>query len=111
MHDYDLLRKGDGGSFYKIEISSEGKARCQFHGSSGDAGMVFGPNLANGQWHTITCTKTGTKISGKADGASASRGAHVGTISNGVSLSLGGKASGSQDLYQGLMSEVKITIG
>ena len=111
VHDYDLLRKGDGGSFYKIEIASDGRARCQFHGSSGDAGMVFGPNLANGQWHTITCTKTASRISGKADNASASRGAHVGSISNSVPLSFGGKSSGSQDLYQGSMAEVKITIG
>ena len=111
VHDYDLVRKGDGGSFYKIEITSAGKARCQFHGSSGDQGIVFGPNLANGQWHTITCSKSGSRISGTADGASGSAGAHIGSISNGVPLSLGGKSSGSQDLYQGLMAEVKIVIG
>jgi Concanavalin A-like lectin/glucanases superfamily len=109
--DYDLLRKGDGNSFYKIEISEQGKARCQFHGSSGDAGLVFGPDLSNGQWHTITCSKTGTRISGTVDGKGSSRGAHVGSISNNSPLSFGGKASGSQDLYQGLMSEVKITVG
>ncbi len=110
VHDYDLVRKGSS-SYYKIEITEQGKARCQFHGSNGDAGLVVGPNLADGKWHTISCTKTSTKISGKADGASASHGAHVGSISNGVALSLGGKASGTQDLYQGFMDEVKITIG
>jgi hypothetical protein len=111
VHDYDLVRKGGNGNYYKIEITDQGKARCQFHGSSGEAGIAFGPNLADGQWHTITCTKTGSRISGQADGASSSRGAHIGSISNNVPLSLGGKSSGSQDLYQGLMDEVKITIG
>ena len=111
VHDYDLLRKGGDGNLYKIEITSQGKARCQFHGSNNDAGLVFGPDLSNGQWHTITCTKTGTKISGHVDGVSASRGAHVGSISNGIALSFGGKSSGTQDLYQGLMDEVRITVG
>jgi hypothetical protein len=110
VHDYDLVRKGSS-SYYKIEITEQGRARCQFHGSSGEAGLVVGPNLADGKWHTISCTKTSSNISGKADGASASHGAHVGSISNGVALSLGGKASGTQDLYQGFMDEVKITIG
>jgi hypothetical protein len=110
VHDYDLVRKGDS-IFYKIEITLAGRARCQFHGSSHDGGIVFGPDLSNGQWHTITCTKTATKISGSVDGKSASRSVQIGSISNGVALSLGGKASGTQDLYQGQMDEVKITIG
>ena len=111
VHDYDLVRKGGNGSFYKIEIANNGRARCQFHGSSGGQGMVFGPDLSNGQWHTIECTKTGSRIEGKVDGHPASRSAHIGSISNGTALSFGGKASGSQDLYQGLLDEIRIVIG
>ncbi len=111
VHDYDLVRKGDSSTFYKIEITLEGRARCQFHGSSRDGGLVFGPDLSDGQWHTITCTKTSSKIAGSVDGRSASRSVQIGSISNGVSLSLGGKSSGTQDLYLGSMDEVKITIG
>jgi hypothetical protein len=111
VHDYDVVRKGGNGNYYKIEIANTGRARCQFHGTSGGQGLVLGPDLSNGQWHTIQCTKTGSRIEGKVDGHSASRGAHIGNISNGTALSLGGKASGTQDLYQGLMDEVRITIG
>ncbi len=111
VHDYDLVRKGSNGTYYKIEITDAGRARCQFHGTSGGLGIVFGPDLSNDQWHTITCTKTGSKISGRVDSSSGSRSANIGNISNGIVLSLGGKASGSQDLYQGLMDEVVIVIG
>ena len=111
VHDYDVVRKGGDGSYYKIEITNTGRARCQFHGTSGGQGLVLGGDLSNGQWHTIECTKTGSRIEGKVDGHSASHSAHIGSISNGTALSFGGKASGSQDLYQGQMAEVKITIG
>lgn len=111
VHDYDVVRKGGNGNYYKIEIANSGRARCQFHGTSGGQGIVFGPDLSNGQWHTITCTKSGSRISGKVDSASASHSAHIGNISNGTALSFGGKASGSADMYQGQMAEVKIVIG
>ena len=111
IHDYDLVRKGGSGALYKIEISSTGKARCQFHGSKRSAGIVFGPDLSDGQWHTITCRKTATSISGTVGKASAMRHAVIGSISNRVALSLGGKSSGTQDLYRGLMNEVRIAIG
>ena len=111
VHDYDLVRKGALGTFYKIEISLQGKARCQFHGSANGAGIVFGPDLSNGQWHTIICRKTATSISGTVGAASATKQVAVGSISNGVALSLGGKSSGTQDLYKGLMDEVQVAIG
>ena len=87
------------------------EARCQFHGSAHDAGIVFGPDLSDGQWHTITCRKTANSISGTVGSAFAAKHVVVGSISNGVALSLGGKSSGTQDLYEGLMDEVRVTIG
>jgi len=109
--DYDLLRKGKS-VYYKIEIASSGQARCQFHGSAGGSGLVFGPNLADGRWHTIMCTKTATSISGIVDGTSTkSKTVTIGSITNTVALSLGGKAEGNQDLYPGVMDEVSIAFG
>lgn len=109
--DYDLMRKGTS-NYYKVEIVGNGRARCQFHGTRSGAGLVFGPVLADGRWHTISCTKTATLIRGTVDGtASATKNVAVGTITNSVPLSLGGKADGTQDLYNGSMDEVSITIG
>lgn len=109
--DYDLLRKGKS-IYYKIEIATSGQARCQFHGSTGGSGLVFGPNLADGRWHTIMCTKTATGITGIVDGASTkSKTVRIGSITNTVALSLGGKAEGNQDLYPGVMDEVSIALG
>jgi hypothetical protein len=111
VHDYDIVRKGAMGTFYKIEIALSGRARCQFHGTAGAQGIVFGPDLSDGQWHTITCTKSAATISGSVDSSSASRAANIGSISNGTALSFGGKARGTQDLYLGDMADVKIVIG
>lgn len=120
VHDYDIVRKGALRTFYKIEITLTGRARCQFHGTTGRQGIVFGPDLSNGRWHTITCRKTGSGVNGRVrtsliDGrvrtASAFRWARIGSISNDTALSLGGKAWGMQDVYRGSMGGVKIAIG
>jgi hypothetical protein len=109
--DYDLLRKGKG-IYYKIEIATSGQARCQFHGSTSSSGMVFGPNLADGHWHTITCTKTSTGITGVVDGTyTKTKTVTIGSITNTVALSLGGKAEGNEDQYLGVMDEVNIAVG
>jgi Concanavalin A-like lectin/glucanases superfamily len=109
--DYDVVRKGTDGSLYKIEISLQGRARCSFHGSKNAGGLEFGPDLSDGQWHTITCRKTATSVSGTVGSASKSQHVVIGSISNGVALALSGKSSGTQDLYKGLMNEVRITVG
>jgi hypothetical protein len=109
--DYDLLRKGKS-IYYKIEIATSGQARCQFHGATGNSGLVFGPNLADGLWHTIVCTKTSTGISGLIDGTvTKSKTVTIGSITNTVALSLGGKAEGNQDQYLGVMDEVSVAVG
>jgi hypothetical protein len=109
--DYDLLRKGKS-IYYKIEIATSGQARCQFHGSTDGRGLVFGPNLADGRWHTITCMKTSTGITGVVDGTyTKSKTVTIGSITNTVALSLGGKAEGNEDQYRGVMDEVNIAVG
>jgi hypothetical protein len=109
--DYDLVRKGTS-NYYKVEITDTGKTRCQFHGTTNGAGVVFGPNLADGAWHTIVCTKTATSITGVVDGTfTKTKNITIGSITNSVALSLGCKSSGNDDLYRGLMDEVSITVG
>ena len=46
-----------------------GRAFCQFRGSAGMVTISNGPNLANNQWHRITCTRTGNTVVLTVDGA------------------------------------------
>ena len=108
--DYDLIRKG-GAQIYKIEIFRSGRAHCRFTGTTGTKGITFGPNLADGNWHTIICTKTSSSIQITVDGVSESSAVSIGSISNTVALALGGKANGHGDWYNGAMDEVSIAIG
>jgi hypothetical protein len=114
--DYDLLRKGlssTAGGDYKMEIlrkdsGASGKASCHFTGSSSAATKTAGPNLADGNWHTIACTKTANAIRLTVDGASYSKSVSVGSISNSATLTVGAKSSGG-DWFNGLMDEVSVT--
>lgn len=108
--DYDLVRKQTGTATYKMEILGTGRAYCQFRGTNGPLGITRGPNLADNAWHTIICKKTSSSITLTVDGTSFIRSGSVGSISNTISLVLGGKPT-SGDWYQGLMDEVKIVIG
>jgi Concanavalin A-like lectin/glucanases superfamily len=107
--DYDLVRKGSG--IYKMEIMGSGQGYCKFAGSGGSASIKAGPNVTDGQWHTISCRKTSSRITLTVDGNSWSKSANVGSISSGATLVLSGKPNGSGDRYKGVMDEVSIAIG
>ena len=109
--DYDVVRKGKGSQYYKIEILGSGKAFCSFHGSSNNGSVTISPVLDDGKWHTITCKKTSGSVSGTVDGKTTSKNVTIGSISNSASLVFSGKASGSGDFYNGLMDEVSISVG
>jgi hypothetical protein len=75
--DYDLVRKGlssSAGGEYKAEIlprknNTRAKALCLFKDSANTVGQIVnGPNLADGAWHTVGCTKTSTSVQLKVDG-------------------------------------------
>jgi hypothetical protein len=118
--DYDLLRKGlsstDGGS-YKVEILKKQRgsiaiASCHFIGSAGRAGVGIKQNLADGNWHSITCTKTSASIAITVDGTTKVKSVTIGSIANTMPVWLGAKFKGStaQDVYEGLMDEVSIQL-
>ncbi len=87
---YDLLRKGfkaAKGGFFKLEALARqqhqaAQARCLFAGSTGAAKVVDGPNLADGVWHTIVCTKTPRTVNLTVDGQTFTKQGSVGAISN-----------------------------
>jgi len=117
--DYDLLRKGlssTNGGYYKVELypnSSNTKARalCQAKGSSGGAKLVGSTNLADGNFHVITCAKTANAFNLYVDGAlKASKSGALGSIANKVALTVGAKHTGG-DWYEGFMDEATLSIG
>lgn len=108
--DYDLVRKQTAGARYKAEILLTGKAYCTFKGTGGTLSLSRGPDLSDDRWHTIVCKKTPNQIILTVDGTSFTRSGSVGSISNGISVVLGGKPTAG-DWYKGVMDEVKIVIG
>jgi hypothetical protein len=109
--DYDLIRKKKASQVYKMEILGTGTGYCQFKGTTASAAVKGGPNIVDGQWHTISCTKTPTKVTLTVDGVLvATKVRAAGSISPPIALYLGQQPNGS-DAYTGLMDEVSITIG
>ncbi|SDY99528.1 Concanavalin A-like lectin/glucanases superfamily protein [Modestobacter sp. DSM 44400] len=112
--DYDLLRVGLGstsGGSYKVEILINGRAYCNFRGSSGEVSLSAGPNLADNRWHSITCRRSGSTVTLTVDGSSWSKSGSTGTISNNSTLYIGAKDGGGADQYTGLMDYVRIAKG
>jgi hypothetical protein len=116
--DYDLIRKGVSsttGGEWKIEIfpgnNLTSPAYCLFKDTNKNVANIRGTkNLADGNWHTITCAKTSTSIKLTVDGATQSKAASLGSISNSDPLGIGQKPGGG-DQYVGDMDEVSITSG
>jgi hypothetical protein len=119
-HDYDLVRKGlgstDGGD-YKMEILSSGRVLCLFQGLNGTVTRRAGlnqPLVADGEWHTIQCENTGTKIIVHVDNLTWERNGSPGSISNTADLTVGAKMVSTRaknDWYNGEMDEVSVSIG
>jgi hypothetical protein len=110
--DYDLVKKGSYGSSggeYKVEVLKNGKAQCAFKGSSNYAAVSGGPNLANGHWFTVRCTKTSSSVILKVSGSVYSRSISVGSIANSSPVGIGG-APGS-DFTDGRLDEVALIHG
>lgn len=116
---YDVLRKGLSSTksgFYKIEIkNSNGKAlaRCVSKSIRGDGSTVSAAiqgttNLADGQQHVVSCTKTPTGITLYVDSLTPltkTIAGGLGSVSNDAALALGAKAESTVktgfDWFQG----------
>jgi Concanavalin A-like lectin/glucanases superfamily len=116
--DYDVMRKGtasDSAEFYKLEIRSDNRAVCRFVGSkTSSSGLLIhtGPRLNDGQWHSLTCKKTSSRIKLIVDGTTYAKTGTVGSISNSGPLTLGAKpGSPFTDYYKGDLDEVSVSIG
>ena len=111
--DRDLIRKGyfdKPGGEYKMELQNTGQASCGFEGSTRYAQLIAGPtNLANGAWHTVTCTKTSTAIRLTVDGQTFTKSVRIGSISNSSPVVIGAHPGGHW--FRGTLDEASITVG
>ena len=109
-HDYDIVRKkpaGVKGMQYRMEIMATGKAKCFFTGDSGNAAITAKPVLNDGQFHTISCTKTSSTIGITVDGKAKTKSVLIGSIVNATNISIGAKLEGGDD-FVGRMRYVKL---
>jgi hypothetical protein len=109
--DFDLFSKGG----YQIEIyprNGKAQARCKFIGTAKNAKIVLqdGPDLIDGQWHTITCHKEATKVSLTVDGTTFTQSGTVGELKAGGKTFIGVGSDGT-DLYNGALDDVSVQIG
>jgi hypothetical protein len=122
--DYDLMRKGLGttaGGEYKVEIinvNNTARAFCLIKDTAGVAASIRGTtNVADGAWHTLTCTRTSTGLT-LTVGSLAPRTKTVsglGAISNKAPLTLSAKTATitglAGDWYYGAMRNAGVFVG
>lgn len=105
--DYDLWSKGG----YQVEIFPKkhvGQARCKFLGSITKTHIQAGPDLADGQWHTITCHKDATSVSLTVDGTTYTQSITIGTLNTGGKAWVG-VGSNLTDYYNGQLDHLTVT--
>jgi hypothetical protein len=114
--DYDLMRKGlsgTAGGFYKMELlptASGVRAHCSMEGSVTSHSLTAGPDLRDGQWHTVQCLKDDSSISVVVDGAKSSDPIQLGSFANSATFAVGAKAEGG-DWYEGLLDDASFGTG
>lgn len=116
--DYDLFRKGQyPGTEYKLELQPNGQFSCEFRTLQADGSTVRGytiqqgPDLHDGKWHRITCSKVGGTMTVTIDGTAYTK-SITGSISNTYHVIIGAYSpTGGGDYYQGLLDEVSFHIG
>ena len=117
--DFDIVRSSKAGQQYKIELfpkNGKALALCFFSGALAHKQITAGPALNDGQWHTITCTKTSSQISLTVDGVVVKTAAiQIGSIVHKITaFTIGWKpASGTagEDFYVGKLRNVSVSIG
>ncbi len=117
---YDVVRKGvftTPGGYYKMEIyrtsnPAVGRLHCFFKGTGGTAEKFASPDIVDGRWHTLRCTKTSTSVVARVDGRSFTKRDSAGSISNASRIMVGAKQVKPRpdDMFDGSMDFVSIGI-
>jgi Laminin G domain len=123
MNFGNIIQKGQHGStggYVKIE-QPLGHLTCLFRGvlPNGQLNGVLvnsATTLDDGQWHSVTCTRTANDVSMTVDGKTTHKAGQSGNISNNVPLTIGGKTNCDQvtvtcDFFNGDIDRVEIDAG
>lgn len=111
----NIVQKGQAaaGEYWKMEIE-ERIAYCLFRGRDGSFGAYAFQPIDDGEWHTIRCERTSSRVSMQINGVMQSdRPAVTGRISNSWPLSIAGKTQCNQvvedcDYFSGDIAYVRI---
>jgi Laminin G domain len=116
---YDVVRKGlsaTPGGDYKMEIKgtsdpTEGRLHCLFKGTGGRVNRVAPPDIVDGNWHKLSCTKTLNSVVARVDGQPYTKTGSAGSIANSTNVMVGAKtANPFDDVFDGRMNYVSIHI-
>lgn len=117
---YDIVRKGlstTSGGDYKLEIkrasdSTVGQLNCVFNGTNGTVNRKAPPDVVDGSWHTLSCTKTDSSVVAEVDGQTYSKSRSAGAISNSTEVLIGAKTTSPlDDVFAGSIDYASINIG
>ena len=121
-HDLSLVRRGSwkfAGPYYKMEMvykKATGNMRleCALRDAGGAHASVStsGNALNDGQWHTLTCSKTAKTISLTKDGHVRTKSVTLGNLSSRRSLYFGAEQLGPRSFWEhfpGLMDKIVLT--
>jgi hypothetical protein len=115
----NIIQKGQSGAaggYFKFQ-NPNGVVECLYRGTTGSIGLSSGRALNDGQWHTIRCERTATRVTMTVDGVIvARRNGVTGSISNTWPLSIAGKVSCDQvrvtcDYFPGFIDRIQIDAG
>jgi hypothetical protein len=117
---YDVVRKGlsaTPGGDYKMEIlrasadPTVGRLHCLFKGSGGRVNRVAPPDIVDGKWHRLSCTKTPNSVVARVDGQPYTKTGSAGSMVNSTNVMVGAKtANPLDDVFEGSMNYVSIDI-
>ena len=121
-HDLSLVRRGAStfaGAYYKMELDYR-KATgntvlvCAMRDQKGHTGYVSttATGLNDGDWHTLKCSRTATRVSLSKDAATTKKAARVGNLSSNRQLTFGAEKVTDTTFsgqFPGDMDSIKLT--
>ena len=89
-----------------------GRLHCLFKGTGGTVRKVARPDIVDGRWHKLACTKTGRSVVARVDGRSYAKRGSAGSIANASNVTVGAKRVSPRpdDVFHGSMKFVSIHI-